>query len=314
MASSTIQHPRFRLEFRVLSDGLDTAKAQALTQTGLHAHRSQFPSFPNLPPELRLKIWEYFLAPRIIGIVCHKTETETGLDSDDEPEPWESYSEYFGCPLPFRNTPILLLVNRETRALALKYYEPSFSWQEPLTLLHDTARTTRRSPHSAWFDYARDTLYLRGELEPCDSYGFNAPMAYFLSRRETERVRKLALSFSALGYGESGPQHIFGALFHVVDRFPGIEGRRVWVGVAPRDELTHVLMGGLEPLVPVDGEVREGVNILQKIWDDWYRGGYFTAPVRFELVRKLDLPERVAEGGEGGEVPQLAAKLGEVEL
>ncbi len=62
-------------------------------------------------------------------------------------------------------------------------------------------------------------LYLAGELEPHDSFGFNSPMAYFVGRGDAARVRRVAVAFAALGYGETASQQIFGSLFHVVDRF-----------------------------------------------------------------------------------------------
>ncbi|KAI1408170.1 hypothetical protein F5Y13DRAFT_205023 [Hypoxylon sp. FL1857] len=342
--TSPPQRPRFRLEFRVVSDGLETAEAQALNVAGTHAHGGQFPLFAQLPAELRLKIWEYFLAPRIVAIACLDATAQPPLYDDDEPEePWTSFPE-LEAPAP-PAVPVLLLVNRETRALALKHYAPAFSWKVPYVLLHadppppnfsstcsvfPSAATSSSSYGSTWsgprvwFDYARDAVYLLGELEPCDSYGFNSPMAYFLDREEALKVKRLAVAFAALRYGESGSQHIFGALFHVVDRFARLEegegeGRkRVLVAVAPRDELTHALMGGEGPLVREDGDGdggevggsggvgrrgkrREGeeVNLVQKIWRDWYRGSIVTsslANIQFELVRESDLPQRIARG------------------
>src|SRR5205823_1606199 len=75
------------------------------------------------------------------------------------------------------------------------------------------------SPPRTWFNFALDAVYLLGELEPCDSFGFNSPMTYFIPSQTTRRVRKVAVSFGALRYGETGGQQIFGTLFHVVDRF-----------------------------------------------------------------------------------------------
>ncbi|KAI1139497.1 hypothetical protein F5Y05DRAFT_324728 [Hypoxylon sp. FL0543] len=321
--TSPPQRPRFRLEFRVVSDGLETAKAQELNQARIDAHGhdsgDKFTCFPNLPAELRLKIWEYLLTPRIVAIACLDAEAPP---PDEEPEePWTSFPE-LEVPRP-PAVPVLLLINRETRALALKRYSPAFAWKVPYVLLHnDSPFSSSSSPPSvsastwsrprAWFDYARDAVYLLGELEPCDSYGFNSPMAYFLDREEALRVRRLAVAFAALRYGESGSQHIFGALFHVVDRFARLDGN-VLVAVAPRDELTHALMGGEAPLVPPgdvdgeDGEEGEGrgetnmgdeVNFVQRIWRDWYRGTLVTsslASVQFELVRESDLPQHIAK-------------------
>ncbi|KAI0843284.1 hypothetical protein F5Y06DRAFT_302554 [Hypoxylon sp. FL0890] len=311
---STPQRPRFRLEFRVVSDGLETAKAQELNEAGIHAHGGRFTHFPKLPAELRLKIWEYLLTPRIVAIACLDAEAPP---PDEEPEePWTSFPE-LEVPAP-PSVPVLLLINRETRTLAKKRYSPAFAWKVPYVLLHNdspfsyssaSASASTWSRPRVWFDYARDAVYLLGELEPCDSYGFNSPMAYFLDREEALKVKKLAVAFAALRYGESGSQHIFGALFHVVDRFAKLGGRgNVLVAVAPRDELTHALMGGEGPLVPPDEDGVEGEggggrkedegNVVQKIWRDWYRGSLVTsslASVQFELVRESDLPQHVAK-------------------
>ncbi|KAI1106736.1 hypothetical protein F4804DRAFT_299690, partial [Jackrogersella minutella] len=245
------QRPRFRLEFRIVHDGLSTRAAQALTAAGSHAHNGQFTLFPNLPPELRLKIWEYLIAPRIVAVAC--LDAEAPPPEEEPEEPWTSFPEL--SPSPPSAVPVLLFVNQESRALALKHYEPAFSWKVPHVLLYNNGHDdgggggSRWSRPRVWFSFARDAVYLIGELEPCDSYGFNSPTAYFLGREEALRVRRLAVAFAALRYGGSGSQHIFGALFHVVDRFARVAGGKVLVAVAPRDELTHALMGGEGPLV-----------------------------------------------------------------
>ncbi|KAI1461138.1 hypothetical protein F4805DRAFT_477518 [Annulohypoxylon moriforme] len=347
--------PRFSLKFRVISDGLESAKAQALNRAGSHAHGGSFPHFPNLPPELRLKIWEYLIAPRIIAIACLDAEAPPPSEEELE-DPWTSFPSLCPCDskIPPATIPVLLLVNRESRSLALKHYEPAFSWKVPHVLLsatnsfapftpppnsnsgpylHPNSSTSITpnshpgstwSPPSVWFSFPHDAVYLLGELEPCDSFGFNSPTAYFLSREEALRVKRLAVAFAALGYGESGSQHIFGALFHVVDRFARVAAEgRVLVAVVPRDELTHALVGGEGPLVRGNGEEggwdgtrdlngnwggggpgkrrgrgEEEVNVVQKIWRDWYRGSIVTsslANVQFELVREADLPEHIAK-------------------
>ncbi|KAL7624343.1 hypothetical protein AAE478_005905 [Parahypoxylon ruwenzoriense] len=365
---ATPQRSRFRLEFRVVSDGLESARAQELSRAGAHAHGSRFARFPDLPPELRLKIWEYLIAPRIVAVECLDAEAssedeEEGEDSDRDGETGGNHAvgvDIFKEPFWMKSgglaaverqpstVPVLLLVNRETRALALSHYEPAFSWKVPHVLLHNsipspppppppslsrpacthssslspslpTTTTSSWSQPRVWFNYALDAVYLRGELEPCDSYGFNSPTAYFLRREEARRVRRLAVAFASLRYGGAGSQHIFGALFHVVDRFArvGAEAGRVLVAVSPRDEWTNYLMGGEGPLVRGDlptcssagagteaegaaGQARkeEKVNIVQKIWRDWYRGSIVQsslANVQFELVREDQLARHVAE-------------------
>jgi hypothetical protein len=48
-----------------------------------------------------------------------------------------------------------------------------------------------------------------------------------------------------------------------------------------------------------DGEAEEeGVNIVQRIWRDWYRGSIVTSPlakIKFMLIRENDLEQHVKE-------------------
>ncbi|KAI0472485.1 hypothetical protein F4859DRAFT_107403 [Xylaria cf. heliscus] len=423
--------PTFWLEFRLLSDGLQTAAVHTLPLTEWHqANTPVFSLFPALPTELRLKVWEYMIAPRIVGIACLCLEDGAASIQTQREELWGPH------PAVRPAVPVLLHINRETRALALRHYELSFEWKVPLVLAgadlhapsplrytapsppppplpsiipqpadesslpaidpyapnissyHDlldpwpgsstlgvggggvgngserrtaesgltatttttsssssaappsgsggdpststTATTTnstiyspeRRtsSPPRTWFNFALDAVYLLGELEPCDSFGFNSPMAYFIASQTARRVRKAAVSFGALRYGETGGQQIFGALFHVVDRFPPLaaedgEGEgEVLVCVTERDEWTHAMMGHDTGLVDEryrrhvnarrggegnvvmggsggagggggagnndGGDDAEEANVIQKIWRDWYRGAIVTSPLK----------------------------------
>ncbi|KAI1428859.1 hypothetical protein F5Y12DRAFT_638053 [Xylaria sp. FL1777] len=377
-------HPTFWLEFRLLSDGLETPTVQSLPLTAWHkANNPSFHLFSTLPTELRLKVWEYLIAPRIVGIACLYLEDGASSVELQRDELWGSH------PVIRPSVPVLLHVSRETRALALKHYELSFEWKVPRVLAgadlrppapvrppilaapapppvtpqstgqgsqptnsaslshmssyHDlldpspepsTASSAlgngssrgrdpagpengtvpeRRtsSPPRTWFNFALDAVYLLGELEPCDSFGFNSPMTYFIPSQTARRVRKTAVSFGALRYGETGGQQIFGALFHVVDRFDQDE---VLVCVTERDEWTHAMMGNETALVVDDddggGRVRDDgngngngnagadadANVVQKIWRDWYRGAIVTSPLanlRFSLIREKDLEKRV---------------------
>ncbi|KAH9898795.1 hypothetical protein F4778DRAFT_782900 [Xylariomycetidae sp. FL2044] len=255
--------PNFWLQFQLFSDGLDSRRARALTSP----EHSTFHPFPRLPTELRLQIWSYLVAPRILLISCLEASTaaEQLADLASRPSP----------PL----VPVLLHVSREARELGLARYELGFSWKVP-HVLEPPSKARARPPPPQWspprvyFNYALDAVYLAGELEPYDAYGFNSPMAYFLRREEAARVRRVAVAFRALRYGEAGPQQIFGTLFHVVDRLAPADGR-VLVAVTPGDEMTHALMGGEAPLVVEEdddddeeeeheGEEKEGEGILKQ--------------------------------------------------
>ncbi|KAI0416398.1 hypothetical protein F5X98DRAFT_375741 [Xylaria grammica] len=353
--------PAFWLEFRLLSDGLETATVENLPLTAWHKTNNPiFGLFSALPTELRLKVWEYLIAPRIVGIACLYLEDGASSAQSQRDEIWGSH------PFVGSSVPVLLHVNRETRALALKHYELSFEWKVPRVLAgtdlhppvsidrtprvslppiptsqpasnsaslshmssyHDLLGTSpeanigsrgepasrtlangtgsvRRtsSPPRTWFNFDLDAVYLLGELEPCDSFGFNSPMTYFIPSQTARRVRKTAVSFGALRFGETGAQQVFGALFHVVDRFAPVDGE-VLVCVTDRDEWTHAMIGNETALIDSrsyshssGAHHHDEGNVVQKIWRDWYRGSIVTSPLanlRFSLIREKELEDHV---------------------
>ncbi|KAI3340459.1 hypothetical protein F4824DRAFT_422866 [Ustulina deusta] len=382
----TFSRPTFWLEFRLLSDGLETPAVQTLPLTAWHkAHNPFFHLFSALPTELRLKVWEYLIAPRIVGIACLYLEDGSSSVELQRDELWGSH------PVIRPSVPVLLHVSRETRALALKHYELSFEWKVPRVLAGADLRppapvrspilaapapppVTPQSPHPSsttnlpgassshmssyhdlldpspemstsfaalgsaragapllrgpdnngperrtsspprtWFNFDLDAVYLLGELEPYDSFGLSSPMTYFIPSQTARRVRKTAVSFAALRYGETGAQQIFGALFHVVDRFaPPLhqknqeqeqeqeqeqqeeEEEEVLVCVTERDEWVNAMIGNDTALVDDDHDT--ATNVVQKIWRDWYRGAIVTSPLanlRFSLIREKDLEKHV---------------------
>ncbi|KAI8634114.1 hypothetical protein F5Y19DRAFT_199846 [Xylariaceae sp. FL1651] len=389
MSTYSPSHPAFWLEFKLLSDGLETAAVKDLPLTTFHAARNPvFRLFPALPAELRLKVWEYMIAPRIVGIACLCLQGGGSSVEIQRDELWGSRTS--GPAASGRAAiPVLLHVSHEARALALAHYELSFEWAVPRALagtefytrapvrppapppLHPTApahlagsplqdpdlssppslrgsltppfvdhehgppdqeSSTRAqppllppppavverrtsSPARTWFNFGLDAVYLLGELSPCDSFGVHSPMTYFIPSQTTRRVRKIAVSFGALRYGETGGQQIFGALFHVVDRFTPADGK-VLVCVTEHDEWTHAMMGNETGLV--DGRALSQAaylgggsalriaygrtlsdpedNVVQKIWRDWYRGSIVTSPLakmEFVLIRENDLERYV---------------------
>ncbi|KAJ1338239.1 2EXR family [Microdochium nivale] len=284
---STPLQSRFWLEFRIHDDGLDSRRARQMGSRRAaalgdvnDARNHGFSRFPDLPPELRLKVWDYLIAPRVVQIFClqdDSLEESAGQDHESLTNPMseesylhvEPYSTTIDLHRRTRASriPLILHINRESRTHGLKHYELAFSWKVPHVLAGmdisipvvtttTTTTTAARSlrPPPSWsepriyFSFARDAVYLAGELEPYDSFGFNSPMTYFLRREDCLRVRHVALAFGALHYGETAGQQIFGALFHVVDRFVPPLGT-VLVTVSPADEQTHAMLGGEEPLV-----------------------------------------------------------------
>ncbi|KAK8134726.1 hypothetical protein PG984_006738 [Apiospora sp. TS-2023a] len=308
---------RFRIKFQVYRDG-----SPATAPLG-HEDSPTFTLFSSLPPELRLKIWDFAASvPRIVLASC----ITRGLDAEGEGDQGATEAQQLkeltsrrAC----RFVPAVLHANHESRTRALeRHYSLTFSWKVPHVFAsldgdqthhhHNGAPYHSGSPAEddgdaaasgglsgsganggsgmptwsqprVYFNFESDALYLLGELEPYDSFGFNSPMTYFLRKEDTERVRCVAVAFSALKYGETGSQQIFGSLFHVVDRFPlcstatptptpiasggsdtadddnggsdrkteqhQLQQPHVLVCVTPGDEWTHALLGGTEPLV-----------------------------------------------------------------
>ncbi|KAI2625483.1 hypothetical protein GGS21DRAFT_304046 [Xylaria nigripes] len=356
----------FWLEFELLNDGLETSEVVKLPLTQWHrSHNPVFRRFPDLPPELRLKVWEYLIAPRIVGIACI-TQEDFGIHySSKQRELWRFES------IVRPSTPVLLHVNQETRSLALRHYELSFEWRVPLVLRDSLPPTSRpplpsvrrptparhpavdiydipgnppphigsgtggsgdpestysentrsaqiashgldlpnralsgreSSPARTWFNFDLDAVYLLGDLEPCDVFGLSGPMPYFISAQIAHRVRKVFVSFRALNFGGTGIQQIFGALFHVADRFSSDDGEML-VCVNAFDESTHRMIGNPTKLlsneywtemmhrssVPnVPGRLpRNENNILQQIWNERHQGniaGSPLAPLKFYLI------------------------------
>ncbi|KAI1329299.1 hypothetical protein F5Y16DRAFT_105882 [Xylariaceae sp. FL0255] len=312
----SVRHPQstsFWLEFRVLSDGLETAAVQALPLAAYHAAQNPvFTLFPMLPAELRLKIWEYLIAPRIVGVGCLCQDESSPPVEEQHKNLWGPWDSISNTSSPRKKTspiPVLLHVNHETRELALKHYELSFEWKVPrvlagMDLYHHSepppGPNPGHSPPRTWFNFHLDAIYLVGELEPCDSFGFNSPMSYFVSSRDSRRVRTTAIAFRALRYGETGGQQIFGALFHVVDRFVPHDGR-VFVAITEDDEVTHAMMGNEERLIPVTvlalaekgaGEL-DGIVGAAEGEGSWNGNG--TGSRNAPFVRAHDLRRRKAE-------------------
>jgi len=100
----------------------------SLAHGALAASSAQcFPRFPELPTEIRLKIWKYCLpAPRAL-------EVDYGECSD-----------FLHCKYP---PPIALQICRESRAEALKHYELAFD--------------NRPNASRIYFDFSRDGLHFK---------------------------------------------------------------------------------------------------------------------------------------------------------
>lgn len=272
ISSEESANPNFWLEFRTFDDGLTPPLATSPPASPSASPPASFSQFLNLPAELRLKIWDYLIQPRIIVTCCFKRDE--GLDKRRQ-------------ELEQRTTrgnavPVLLKINRESRAEGLKHYELAFRWNIS-KLISDTPVS---KPAQVYFNFKLDALYLTGDLEAYDTYGVNSPMVYFMRREDTIRVRHVACAFKELGYPEHESDQIFGCLWHVVDRFPAVERLLLTVGEGDEDKIVVK-----EPLGSTD-------NVMQNIWHAWMSGetdteSRFMADKQMLLVRENALAEYI---------------------
>ncbi|EJP65256.1 uncharacterized protein BBA_05587 [Beauveria bassiana ARSEF 2860] len=268
--SADTGRPKFWIEFRTFDDGMhDMNKA---------SRPASFPQFARLPPELRLKIWELLVQPRIVVACCLERdgrlqERRAQLRSRTAGESTEGYNEddddSSGGMTNGSCSPVLLRINHEARSVGLRFYELTFSWRIS-KLLSDTPVS---QPARVWFNFALDALYLTGELEAFDAYGFNSPMVYFLRPEDTRRVRHVACAFAELGYPQLESDQIFGCLWHVADRFRA--AKRLLLALSPgEEEVAHCkFSAGRTGKAGKDGQrgvtLMDEDNIMQKIWEGW---------------------------------------------
>ncbi|KAF5605929.1 hypothetical protein FPANT_1068 [Fusarium pseudoanthophilum] len=257
-------NPTFWLEFRTFDDGLSSQVNSSSTLT-------EFPQFAQLPPELRLRIWSCLIQPRITVVCC--LQRDERLDQRLDELNQRSHG---------RSVPVLLHINREARYLALQHYELAFGWRIS-KLLSDTPVS---EPPRVWFNFDLDAVYLAGELEAYDIYGFNSAMVYFLRREDTHRVKHLACVLSELGYAEQESDQVFGCLWHVVDGFPA--AKKVLLVVGEKDE--EALKGS--KLLSTD-------NVMQKIWNGFLGGSATETSSRMAdksmlMIEEHDLPGFIA--------------------
>ncbi|KAK3986251.1 hypothetical protein QBC44DRAFT_143278 [Cladorrhinum sp. PSN332] len=241
----------FWLEFQVIHDGLHVPN-------GVDNSKASFTCFGALPSELRLSIWECLIQPRIVAVASMEPSTQE--------EKRTQVSRRSRKPF----TPVLLRVNHETRALALRHYQPTFSWKTPprLAAAESGVIPTRKGAR-VWFNFELDTLLLLGDLEPGDQHGFNSPMVYFLRKDDTSRVRHIACAFEEIHLSLYESDHIFGTLFSIIDRFPNAE--RLLVTSTPKDREARNLV------LPTNN------NVLQKLWCAFMNG---TTSVNTTLANK----------------------------
>lgn len=98
-----------------------------------------FTLFPSLPPELRIRVWELSIEPRIVREGCHFHGMRRAAKS------------------PHQLPPPIFRVNWESRAVALKEYEPFMG-----TFLH--LRLDTLSIQGLYFDYLGPDMVALNDL------------------------------------------------------------------------------------------------------------------------------------------------------
>ena len=257
--------PKIWLKFRSFSDGMPTP-----------APETSFPQFGLLPPELRLKVWEHLLQPRVIVASCLQRD-ELSLAREEE----------LAARATGARVPVLLHVNSEARQVALKRYELTFAWK--VSKMHNDTPVDQAA--KIYFNFETDALLLAGNLEAYDDYGFNQPMVYFLHKDDTVRVKHIACAFREIGHGRLGSDHVFGCLWHIVDRFP--RAKRLLLTVGEGDEEDAEISGSANGL-------EDGLdNVVQRLWTGWRRGTTVTSSrlrdKQMLLVREEGLAEFLRE-------------------
>ncbi|KAK4241403.1 hypothetical protein C8A03DRAFT_30499 [Achaetomium macrosporum] len=247
----------FWLEFQTVHDGLD----------GGVKGDARFTCFSALPTELRLKVWEYLIQPRIVVAACFDSRFK-----DDKRAQLAQRAKR-------HSVPVLLHVNHESRTLALRHYELAFAWKIPRRLVGPETGVLPSSKEArVWFNFRLDALLLLGELEPYDQYGFNSPMVYFLRREDTKRVRHVACAFEELHMSLYESDQVFGSLFHIIDMFPAAQ--RLLITSTPQDsEVRHLKLPTAD-------------NAVQKLWSAFMNG---TTCVTSSLVNRQILMIREAD-------------------
>ncbi|KAK4198465.1 hypothetical protein QBC40DRAFT_283566 [Triangularia verruculosa] len=229
---------RLWLEFQVVHDGLDGGSSkdpenQPPAQT--------FTCFGELPPEIRLQIWEVLIQPRIVLAACVDNRSKTQKHTQMAKRSTK------------RSIPVLLHVNHESRTLALRHYELTFAWKIPPRLAApETSVLPAQGDARVWFNYSLDALLLLGELEPYDEFGFSSPMSHFFRKEDTSRLKHIACAFEELHLSLYEADSIFGTLFHIIDRCPA--ARRLLITTTNADtEARHLRLPTLD-------------NVVQKLW------------------------------------------------
>lgn len=245
----------------------------------------------------------------ICGIDSCSTSTR-GINWNDEDEVTED-TEWCSMPEAARASIRALLSPSSHSCLCTHDSNPH---DRPPHLYSRKSRNKSRKTHPprAFFSYRHDTLFLAGDLEPFSSAtGMAYPAAYYFFRPEASCVRHLVVPFSSLRLDTLEAEDIATVLFHLIDRFTGLNGEqgrkkgnepplvlKVLVREEDEDILGHASRRGGRAGSELGGNITtwerwnegEGVmeeNVLMKIWRACM-GGHFRGKgvhdVRIEMI------------------------------
>ncbi|PVH84662.1 hypothetical protein DL98DRAFT_69001 [Cadophora sp. DSE1049] len=158
-------------------DGTDSRNSEEDTEE-LDAEEpsSTFIRFPNLPSELRLKVWKYACCISRNLVLQLKDLRQADIADDYTP-----YFFYSSCPVP-----AVLRVCQESRAEALQHYSLDFEVHETWEL--ERGRITFEAPATIYINWSFDRvcIFRVGELEAYDRF----------DRQITERLKELQQRFN----------------------------------------------------------------------------------------------------------------------
>lgn len=195
-----------RLDFRTYDDGIASDD-----HTGSHGGGNRtFHLFGRLPPELRIKIWSYLVRPRIItASYVHRSNSLPKSQGPKQHHPSVAQA------------PTLLRVCREARLFALQQYELVFGTIQPIEgSLIPKSEWPAPSPPSVWFNFAIDTLWIRGDESGRVGQGSTRreylPILDFVSQHDLSRVKHLACAISEIGLPEDATCHALPRLMRLL--------------------------------------------------------------------------------------------------
>ncbi|RDW59602.1 hypothetical protein BP6252_12689 [Coleophoma cylindrospora] len=217
-----------------------------------------FHLFPNLPGEIRLKVWNYILKePRVVDISC-----ERGLLPGSR-----RYAKSFGSKSP---PPALLYVNRETRYEALAVYQPYFetAYSTKCTYLNCDQDAIRLNDSTLTYFGKQERSCIQTMIIEVSDYSYFGP--YYMETLKTmSKLKNLELISSdgvKYSWNQANDQYVWflqGEFEEAMSADPGWECPRVRIVSLHTGAEMAVVDGGAS----IPGWVNESVPfLLEGVW------------------------------------------------